>query len=163
MATTATPAQRKTGGIFLIEETNPHEVFTPEDFNDQHKLIEQTADDFATQGDPPRLRPHRAQGFRLQPRADDARPPTWIDKCRYPEEYGGMEMDKVIVVRSSPTAWPSRPASAVAFSAHVGIGTLPFVWFGTEEQKKKYLPKLATARVDRRLCAVGEQSRAPTP
>ena len=50
----------------------------------------------------------------------------------------------------------------MAFGAHVGIGTLPIVWFGTEEQKKKYLPKLATGEMDRRLRAVGIAPPAPT-
>ena len=71
-----------------------------------------------------------------------------------PEEFGGLAMDKVtsaiIADRMSVLA-----SFAVAFSAHVGIGTLPIVWYGTEEQKQKYLPKLATRRMDRGLRAVG--------
>ena len=60
-----------------------------------------------------------------------------------PEAYGGLEMDKVTSALIAESI--SKLASfSVAFSAHVGIGTLPIVWYGTEEQKQKYLPKLAT-------------------
>jgi butyryl-CoA dehydrogenase len=144
MATTVTPAQKKIiGGNFLIEETSPLEVFTPEDFSDQHKLIEQTAEDFAEQ----EIVPHAdriehkdfAFGRELLKKAAE----LGLTSVDIPEEYGGVEMDKV-----SSSIIADRIAKqgsfAVTFSAHVGIGTLPFVWFGTAAQKKKYLPLLAS-------------------
>ncbi len=144
MATTATPAQRKTGGIFLIEETNPHEVFTPEDFNDQHKLIEQTADDFATQEILPNSARIEQKDFAFSRELMTKAAVLGLTSVDIPEEYGGMEMDKV---SSSIVAdrMAKQGSFAVTFSAHVGIATLPFVWFGTPEQKKKYLPLLGSA------------------
>ena len=144
MATTATPAQKKTGGIFLIEETNPHEVFTPEDFNDQHKLIAQTADDFSQQEIVPNSARIEQKDFAFSRELMTKAAALGLTSVDIPEEYGGMEMDKV---SSSIVAdrMAKQGSFAVTFSAHVGIATLPIVWFGTPEQKKKYLPLLGSA------------------
>jgi butyryl-CoA dehydrogenase len=144
MATTVTPAQKKiVGGNFLIEETNPHEVFTPEDFNDQHKLIEQTTEDFATQEIVPNADRIEHKDFAFSRELLKKAAGLGLTSVDIPEEYGGAEMDKV-----SSAIIADRIAKhgsfAVTFSAHVGIGTLPIVWFGTEEQKAKYLPRLAS-------------------
>ncbi len=144
MATTITPAQKKiTGGNFLIEETNPQEVFTPEDFNDQHKLIEQTAEDFAVQEIVPNADRIEHKDFAFSRELLKKAAELGLTSVDIPEEYGGAEMDKV---SSSIIAdrMAKQGSFAVTFSAHVGIGTLPFVWFGTAEQKKKYLPRLGS-------------------
>jgi alkylation response protein AidB-like acyl-CoA dehydrogenase len=73
-----------------------------------------------------------------------------------PEEYGGLEMDKVTSAIVAENIG-KQGSFSVAFSAHVGIGTLPIVWYGTPEQKQKYLPKLARASCGR-VCAVGVDS-----
>jgi butyryl-CoA dehydrogenase len=144
MATTVTPAQKKiVGGNFLIEETNPQDVFTPEDFSDQHKLIEQTAEEFAVQEIVPNAERIEHKDFAFTRELLKKAAELGLTSVDIPEEYGGAEMDKV-----SSSIIADRIAKqgsfAVAFGAHVGIGTLPFVWFGTEEQKKKYLPRLAS-------------------
>jgi alkylation response protein AidB-like acyl-CoA dehydrogenase len=143
MATTVTPAQRKTGGIFLIEETNPQEVFTPEDFNDQHRLIEQTAEDFALQEIVPNSARIEQKDFAFSRELMKKAAALGLTSVDIPEEYGGAEMDKV---SSSIIAdrMAKQGSFAVTFGAHVGIATLPFVWFGTAEQKKKYLPRLGS-------------------
>jgi butyryl-CoA dehydrogenase len=143
MATTATPAQRKTGGIFLIEETNPQEVFTPEDFSDQHKLIAQTAEDFANQEIMPNSARIEQKDFALSRELMKKAAALGLTSVDIPEEYGGAEMDKV---SSSIIAdhMAKQGSFAVTFGAHVGIATLPYVWFGTTEQKKKYLPLLGS-------------------
>ena len=143
MATSATPAQKKIrGGNFLIEETNPQDVFTPEDFSDQHKLIEQTAEDFAVQEIVPNADRIEQKDFAFSRELLKKAAELGLTSVDIPEEYGGAEMDKV-----SSSIIADRIAKsgsfAVTFSAHVGIGTLPIVWFGTEAQKKKYLPLLA--------------------
>ncbi len=75
-----------------------------------------------------------------------------------PAEYGGSDMDKVSSAIISD--FMSKYGSfIVTMGAHSGIGTLPIVFFGTEEQKKKYLPRLATGRNHRRLRALGEHQR----
>ena len=79
-----------------------------------------------------------------------------------PEEYGGSDMDKVssaiIADRTSKSA-----SFSVTWGAHAGIGTLPIVYFGTDEQKRKYLPQAGQRRMDRRLCALREFQSAPMP
>jgi butyryl-CoA dehydrogenase len=147
MATTVTPganqAQKKiVGGNFLIEETNPQEVFTPEDFTEQHKLIAQTAEDFAMQEIVPNSDRIEHKDFAFSRELLKKAAELGLTSVDIPEEYGGAEMDKV---SSSIIAdhMAKQGSFAVTFSAHVGIGTLPIVWFGTEEQKKKYLPRLA--------------------
>ncbi|PSH03652.1 MAG: acyl-CoA dehydrogenase [Acidobacteria bacterium] len=144
MATIVSPLKRKIiGGNFLIEETNPQEIFTPEDFNDQHKLIEQTAEDFAVQeivSNADRIE-HKDFAFSRELLKTAAN--LGLTAVDIPEEYGGTEMDKVSsAIIADHIA--KQGSFAVTFSAHVGIGTLPFVWFGTPEQKKKYLPLLAS-------------------
>ena len=144
MATQAAMAQKKiVGGNFLIEETNPQDVFTPEDFNDQHKLIEQTAEDFAVQEIVPNADRIEHKDFAFSRELLKKAADLGLTSVDIPEEYGGAEMDKV-----SSAIIADRIAKegsfAVTFSAHVGIGTLPFVWFGTTAQKQKYLPRLAS-------------------
>jgi butyryl-CoA dehydrogenase len=144
MATTVTPAQKKIiGGSFLIEETNPQDVFTPEDFTDQHKLIEQTAENFAVQELLPNADRIEHKDFALSRELLKKAAELGLTSVDIPEEYGGADMDKVsssiIADRIAKTG-----SFAVTFGAHVGIGTLPYVWFGTEEQKKKYLPRIAS-------------------
>ena len=144
MATTVTTAQKKIiGGNFLIEETNPQDVFTPEDFNDQHKLIEQTAEDFAMQEIMPNADRIEHKDFAFSRELLKKAADLGLTSVDVPEEYGGAEMDKVSSAIIADRI-AKQGSFAVTFSAHVGIGTLPIVWFGTGAQKKKYLPRLAS-------------------
>jgi butyryl-CoA dehydrogenase len=145
MATTNTPARviAVKGGSFLIEERSFDEVFTPEDFTDDHRQIAKTTHDFVTAEVLPATAEIEAKNFgvtrRLLRRAGD----LGLMAVDIPEQYGGLEMDKVTSALIADSM--SKLGSfSVAFSAHAGIGTLPIVWYGTEEQKRKYLPKLAT-------------------
>ena len=141
MATTVTPSQKKTGGIFLIEETDPRQVFTPEDFNEQHRLIEQTAEDFAQHEIVPNSARIEQKDFAFSRELMRKAAALGLTSVDIPEEYGGAEMDKVTSAIVADRM-AKQGSFAVTFSAHVGIATLPFVWFGTAEQKKKYLPLL---------------------
>jgi len=144
MATTATPAQKKiVGGNFLIEETQLQDVFTPEDFNEQHKLIEQTAEDFANQEILPNADRIEHKDFAFSRELLKKAADLGLTSVDIPEEYGGAEMDKVSSAIIADRI-AKQGSFAVTFSAHVGIGTLPIIWFGTAEQKAKYLPKLAS-------------------
>ncbi len=144
MATTITPAQRKiVGGNFLIEETNPQDVFTPEDFNDQHKLIEQTTEDFAMQEILPNSDRIERKDFAFSRELIKKAADLGLTSVDIPEEYGGAEMDKVSSAIIADRI-AKQGSFAVTFSANVGIGTLPIIWFGTAEQKQKYLPRLAS-------------------
>jgi len=143
MATTLAPSPTVTGGSFLLNEADPASVFTPEDFSDEQQQIASTAAEFAANEVLPAADNIEAKHFDvtrgLLKKAGD----LGLMAVDIPEEYGGLAMDKVtsaiIADRMSVLA-----SFSVAFSAHVGIGTLPIVWYGTVEQKQKYLPRLAS-------------------
>src|ERR671923_2867121 len=144
MATaTAVPKNKIAGGSWLIEDRTPEETFTPEDFNEQHQLIAQTAEEFAQNEIVPNIEKieHKewAVTRELLKKASD----IGIANVDVPEQYGGSDMDKVSSAIIADRIAKSGSFS-VTFGGHVGIGTLPIVFFGTEEQKKKYLPKLAS-------------------
>jgi alkylation response protein AidB-like acyl-CoA dehydrogenase len=131
------------GGSFLIEERTPDEVFTPEDFTEQHLLIAQTAEEFAIKEIVPNIEKLEHKDLALLRELVRKAGELGLSGADVPEQYGGMELDKVT---SSLIA--DRLARYGGFSAtwgaHTCIGTLPIVYFGTEEQKKKYLPGLAS-------------------
>src|SRR5438309_682927 len=144
MATlTAMPASKIRGGSFLIEERTPEEVFTPEDFSEQHQLIAQTAEEFANKEIVPNTEKMEHKDFAVIRDLVRKAGELGLSGVDVPEQYGGMQMDKVT---SSIIA--DRIAKYGGFSttwgAHTCIGTLPIIYFGTEEQKKKYLPGLAS-------------------
>ncbi len=132
-----------TGGSFLIESRTPDEIFTPEDLNDEQRQIAATAERFANEEILPRVaaieaKEPGAMSAMLRKAAELGF--TAID---VPEEYGGLGMDKVS--STLITDHLSVLASfSTAFGAHIGIATLPLVWYGTPEQKQRYLPKLAS-------------------
>ena len=136
-------AKRVKGGSFLTEERQPQDIFTPEDFSEEQRQIAKTAIDFTTNEVVPAAAEIEAKNFALTRDLLRKAGELGLMGVDVPEVYGGLELDKVtsaIIAESM-----SQLASfSVAFSAHVGIGTLPFVWYGTEAQKQKYLPKLAT-------------------
>jgi butyryl-CoA dehydrogenase len=146
MATAAIPKTKIMGGSFLIEDRALDEVFTPEDFNEQHQLIAQTTEEFATNEIVPANDDIEAKKFEVTRGLLVKASELGITAVDVPEEYGGTEMDKVTSAIIADRIAKSGSFS-VAFGAHVGIGTLPIVYFGTEEQKKKYLPKLATGEL----------------
>ena len=131
------------GGSFLVESRTPAEVFTPEDLNEEQRQIAATAARFAREEILPRVAAIEAKepgvmAALLRKAAD-----LGFAAVDIPEEYGGMGLDKVS--STLITDHISVLASfSTAFGAHIGIATLPLVWYGTEEQKQRYLPKLAT-------------------
>jgi butyryl-CoA dehydrogenase len=147
MATlTTVPATKIPGGSFLIEERKPEEVFTPEDFTDQHLLIAQTAEEFANKEIVPNIEKMERKEFSINRDLLKKAGELGLSGVDVPEAYGGMQMDKV-----TSAIIADRVAKYGGFSttwgAHTCIGTLPIVYFGTEEQKKKYLPGLASGEV----------------
>jgi alkylation response protein AidB-like acyl-CoA dehydrogenase len=136
-------AKAATGGAFVLEDLSPADIFTPEDFTDEHRQIARTARDFAVREVLPLAAEIEAKNFDVTTRLLRKAGELGLMAVDVPEAYGGLEMDKVTsaVVAESISKLGSF---SVAFSAHCGIGTLPIVWYGTAEQKQKYLPKLAT-------------------
>ena len=146
MATvTAVPAMKFPGGSFLIEERTPEDIFTPEDFTEQHLLIAQTAEEFALKEIVPNIEKMEHKDFAVTRELVRRAGELGLSGVDVPEQYGGMQMDKV-----TSAIIADRLAKYGGFSttwgAHTCIGTLPIVYFGTEEQKKKYLPGLATGQ-----------------
>ncbi len=145
MATTKTTitAMQAKGGSFLIEERRPEDIFTPEDFTDEHRQIAKTAVEFTTNEVMPAASEIEAKNFTVTRALLRKAGELGLMSVDVPEQYGGLEMDKVTSALIAESV--SQLASfSVAFSAHAGIGTLPIVWYGTAAQKQKYLPKLAT-------------------
>jgi len=148
---TPTPTDTKhiTGGSFLITDAAPADCFFPEDFTDEHKQIAETTANFAINEIMPASAQIEAKDFAVTRRLLKEAADLGLTAVDIPVEYGGLELDKVsssIVAENI-----SKQASfSVSFSAHVGIGTMPLVWYGTKEQKKKYLPKIASGEI---ICA----------
>ncbi len=146
MASTTVSQTVARGGSFLVESLRPDEVFTPADVNDEQKLIGQTTEEFIENEVVPLipdLEQHKAGVMvSLLKKAG----PLGLLGAAIPEEYGGAGLDKV-----SATLLAEKLSAYGSFSVthggHAGIGTIPIVYFGTEEQKKKYLPKIASAEL----------------
>ncbi|EKN67809.1 acyl-CoA dehydrogenase family protein [Schinkia azotoformans] len=131
------------GAQFLIDDISYENVYTPEDFTEEHKMIAKTTEDFVMNEVLPHLDDLENHQFdksvQLLKKAGD----LGLLGADVPEEYGGVGLDKI---SSALIAEKFSVAGGFSIShgAHVGIGSLPIVFFGNEEQKRKYLPQLAT-------------------
>src|SRR5947209_10493604 len=146
MVTTAIPTTRISGGGFLLEERRPEEVFTPEDFTEQHQLIAQTADEFAANEIVPNIEKIEHKDFSVTRDLLKKAGELGLSSAEIPEAYGGLEMDKVTAAVIADHI-AKYAGFATTWGGHTGIGTLPIVYFGTEGQKKKYLPRLAAGEI----------------
>src|SRR2546430_1204585 len=146
MATTAIAAARISGGSFLLEERKGDEVFTPEDFTEQHLLIGQTAEEFAINEIVPNIEKMEGKDFSITRDLLKKAGELGLSSAEIPESSGGLEMDKVpAAIIADHIA--KYAGFATTWGGHTGIGTLPIVYFGTVEQKKKYLPRLAAGEI----------------
>lgn len=131
------------GGSFLIEDLNAERIFTPEDFTDEQKMIAKMTEDFVTNEVLPVVDKIENHEFEHSVRLLKAAGELGLLAADVPEEYEGLALDKL-----SSALITEKMAVAGGFSithgAHVGIGTLPIALFGNEQQKQKYLPKLAS-------------------
>jgi len=142
--TAAVPSAKKiVGGAFLISNATPADCFFPEDFTEEHRQIAQTTAEFAVNEIIPVSDAIEAKEFAVTRRLIKEASALGLTSVDIPEEYGGLEMDKVTSAIVADNI-AKQGSFSVAFSAHVGIGTLPIVWYGTHAQKTKYLPKLAS-------------------
>jgi len=143
MATTAIPKTKISGGSFLLEERQTADVFTPEDFSEQQQMIGQTTEQFAVNEILPQAEKIEHKDFSISRDLLKKAGDLGLSGVEIPEAYGGLEMDKVTAAIIADNI-AKYAGFATTWGAHSGIGLLPLVYFGTEEQKKKYLPKLAT-------------------
>src|SRR5262252_9470704 len=133
------------GGGFLLEPTGSVTVFTPEMLSDEQRMMKETADDFVAREVLPKVAEIEAKKPGLMRELLVKAGAVGLLGHDVPEEYGGLGGDKTS--SSLITEAASRQGSfAVSFGAHVGIGTMPIVLFGTAEQRQKYLPSLATGQ-----------------
>jgi alkylation response protein AidB-like acyl-CoA dehydrogenase len=135
--------KRAIGGGFLIEDAKPEDVFTPEDLTDEQRQIAQTTAEFAENSVLPRAAEIEAKDFSVTRKLLREAGDLGLLAVDVPEQYGGLELGKVTSALIADRIAVSGSFS-VSFSAHCGIGTLPLVWYGTKEQKEKYLGKLAS-------------------
>jgi len=144
--TTAVPKTKISGGSFLLEERQTADVFTPEDFSDQHQMIGQTTEEFATNEILPQAEKIEHKDFSISRDLLKKAGDLGLSGVEIPEAYGGLEMDKVTAAIIADHM-AKYAGFATTWGAHSGIGLLPIVYFGTEEQKKKYLPRLAAGEI----------------
>ncbi len=132
------------GGSFLIESRAPGEMFTPEDLNEQHKLIAQTAEEFVEKEIVPRAKEMEEKKPGLLRELLKKAADLGLCATDVPQKYGGLELDKISsIIVAEKMARNGSWASTIG--AQAGIGVLPIGLFGTDEQKARYVPKLAGA------------------
>jgi len=146
MATAVLPKTKLKGGSFLIEEHRIDDVFTPEDLTEEHQQIVQTTQEFARNEIVPNLEKIEHKEFQVTRDLIRKACEIGIGNVDIPEQYGGSDMDKIASAIIAEHISVSGSFS-VSFGGHVGIGTLPIVYFGTPEQKAKYLPRLASGEL----------------
>jgi alkylation response protein AidB-like acyl-CoA dehydrogenase len=132
-----------TGGDFLVKKALAEDIFIPEEFNEEQKMISQTCDDFLEAEVFPMLDRIDQQELGLMPKLLEKAGELGLLAISIPEEYEGFGQSFLTSMRANETLGAGY-SFTVAYSAHVGIGTMPIVYYGNEAQKKKYLPKLAT-------------------
>lgn len=139
------------GGEFLIAETEADSIFTPEDLTEEARALAQGARDFVEKEIWPNLDAIDNHEDNITPRLLDKAAQLGLLSTALPEEYGGLGLDFNTNTALSIALGPSH-AFGVSLVAHTGIGTLPILYFGTPEQKQKYLPKLATGELKASYC-----------
>lgn len=137
--------EKTKGGEFLIKETLAQDIFIPEQWSEEQIMMKKTCDDFIDQEVLPIIDRIDAQEEGLMPSLMDKAGELGLLGVSVPESLGGMGSDFVTSMLTTEAIGGGYSA-AVAFSAHTGIGTLPILYYGTEEQKKKYIPKLASGQ-----------------
>ena len=151
------------GGEFIIRETSPEDVFIPEDFNDDQKLVRQMVKDFVHEmGD-------KMHHLEFQVELMEKSGALGLLGAHIPEAYGGNPLDTNSNTLIGEELGKAGGSFDTTFAAHIGIGMLPILYFGTEEQKKKFLPGLCSGALKASYCltepgsgsdALGARTRA---
>ena len=132
------------GGQFIVKETKAQDVFTPEDFNEEQQMMRDSVKEFVDREIWPKKEEFEKKNYDLTEEIMRKAGELGFLGIAVPEEYGGMGMDFVSTMLVCDYISGATGSIATAFGAHTGIGTLPILLYGTEEQKQKYVPKLAT-------------------
>ncbi len=139
------------GGEFLIKDVTPNEIFTPEEWNEEQRMIAQTCDDFIAQEIVPVIERIDKMEEGLMPSLMNKAGELGLLGLSVPEDLGGMGVDFKTSLMATEHLGKGYSFS-VAFGAHTGIGTLPLLYYGTQAQKEKYIPKLATGEWKAAYC-----------
>ena len=131
------------GGEFLIKETEAKDIFIPEEFDEEQRMIAQSCQDFLDQEIYPELDELDSLKEGLMESKITKAGELGLTGISVPEEYGGFGKNFVTSMLTAEVTGAGY-SFAVALSAHTGIGTLPILYYGNEEQKQKYIPKLAS-------------------
>lgn len=134
------------GGSFLIQTFEPSNTFTPEDLNEEQRMVEQMCNEFLEKEVIPFVKELDEKQPGLMQSMLDKAGELGLLGVAFPEEYGGLGKDFVTATLVNECLGAGHSFS-VAMAAHTGIGSLPILYFGTPEQKKKYMPKLATGEM----------------
>ncbi len=132
------------GGQFLVKETSAENVFTPEDFSDEQKMMRDSVQEFVNRELMPKREEFEKKNYELTEDLMKKAGEMGFLGVSVPEEYDGLGMGFVTTMLVVDYISGASGSFSTAFGAHSGIGTLPITLYGNEEQKKKYLPKLAT-------------------
>jgi len=139
---------RKTGGMYMLETVGSTPIFSREQLNDEQKEIQKMVEDFVTEKVYPLNKQIESKDLELTKQLIREMGELGLLSIDIPEKLGGMEMDKVTgIVVAEALSYGGSGSFTVSASTQTGIGMLPIIWFGSEEQKEKYLPKLATGEV----------------
>jgi len=134
------------GGAFLIEERTPEEIFTPEDFTEEHRMIAETTRQFIDNEVSPRIEELEKHDWKLSRELIGKAAELGLIGANIPEEYGGLGLDQTSGALIGENI--GRSASfATTLGAESGIGLLPIVYFATEAAKQKYLPRIAAGEL----------------
>lgn len=140
------------GGSFLIKETDSKDIFIPEEWNEEQKMIYQTCMDFIETEIHPNLEKIDSMEYpELVPSLLDKAGQLGLLGSGIPEKYSGFGMDFNTTMLIAE-AFGQSHSFVVSILVHIGIGTLPILFYGTEEQKEKYLPKLAMGTMKSAYC-----------
>jgi alkylation response protein AidB-like acyl-CoA dehydrogenase len=146
MATSTLSLTRYKGGSFLIQPTTPEELFSPEDFTDEHRAIARTTEEFFAKEVAPNIEAIQHQEPGVAVAVLRKAGALGLTSVHLPEKYGGMEMDLTSTMLVAEGI--AKDGSYAAWhGGQTGIGALPLLLFGTEEQKQRYLPRVATAEL----------------
>ena len=133
-----------TGGIFLISETKPEDIFTPEDFSEEQLMMKEAVIEFVDREVWPNKERFEQKDYALTETLMKKAGELGFLGIPVPENYGGMEMGFVSTMLVCDYISGATGSLSTAFGAHTGIGILPILLYGTEPQKQEYLPKLAS-------------------
>ena len=140
------------GGEFIIKETECNNVFTPEDFNEEQLMMKQAVQDFIEKEVLPHRERFENKDYKLTEEVMKKAGDLGFLSVAVPVEYGGMGMGFVSTMLACETISGAVGSLSTAFGAHTGIGTMPIVLYGNEEQNKKYVPKLASGEIFGSYC-----------